>query len=151
LEYRTDLFETGTITRLLANFQTLLQGLVQDPQARLSDLPLLTDAEREQTLVQWNTTQADYPQEMTLHQLIVQQVEQTPDSGALVFEEEVLTYAELNRRANQLAHHLQRLGVSPQILVGICLSRSIEMVIALLAVLKAGGAYVPLDPELPQE
>jgi natural product biosynthesis luciferase-like monooxygenase protein/amino acid adenylation domain-containing protein len=151
LEYNTDLFEADTITRMLAHFQTLLEGVIQSPQAHISDLPLLTEAEQEQLLVRWNATQADYLQRMTLSQLFEQQVEQTPDATALVFEDKVLTYAELNRRANKLAHYLHALGVGPEVLVGIALVRSVEMVIALLAVLKAGGAYVPLDPAFPQQ
>ena len=151
LEYNTDLFEAQTIRRLLGHWQTLLEGIVQSPQAHLSDLPLLTAAQREQLLVQWNATQADYPQGVCVHQLFEQQVERTPDAVALVFEDQLLTYTELNRRANQLAHHLQGLGVGPEMLVGICMQRSIDMIIGLLAVLKAGGAYVPLDPTYPKE
>jgi amino acid adenylation domain-containing protein len=151
LEYNTDLFEQAFITRLLAHFQTLLQGIVQDPQARLSDLPLLTEEEQEQLLVQWNATQADYPQDLCLHQLIEQQVKETPERIAVVFEEQQLTYHELNGLANQLAHRLMKEGIGPDRLVGVCIERSLELVIALLAVLKAGGAYVPLDPNYPQE
>ena len=157
LEYSTDLFEASTITRLLANFQTLLQGIVDNAQMRLSDLPLLSSAERGQVLVQWNATESDYPQDLCVHQLFEQQVQRTPDAVALVFQDETLSYTELNRRANQLAHHLHHLSharvlsSASEILVGICMQRSIEMIVGLLAVLKVGGAYVPMDPELPQE
>ncbi len=151
LEYSTDLFEEAFITRMLAHFQTLLQGIVDNPQARLSSLPLLTQEEQEQLLVQWNATMMDKPEQVCVHQLIAQQAEQTPDAIALVFEDEELTYAELNRRANQLANFLQRLGVGPEVLVGVSLPRSIEMVVGCLSVLKAGGAYVPLDPSYPEE
>ena len=151
LEYNTDLFEAQTIRRLLGHWQTLLEGIVQSPQVRLSDLPLLAQREREQLLVQWNATQVDFAQDVCVHQLFEQQVERTPDAVALVFEDQLLSYAELNRRANQLAHYLQGLGVGPERLVGICMQRSLEMVVALLAVLKAGGAYVPLDPAYPAE
>jgi amino acid adenylation domain-containing protein len=150
-EYSTDLFEPDTIARMLANFQTLLEGIVQTPQAHLSDLPWMREAEREQLLVEWNATKIDYPQDLCVHQLFEQQVEPTPDAVALVFEDDVLTYHELNRRADQLAHSLQDLGIGPDDPVGICLQRCVEMPLAVLAVLKAGGAVVPIDPELPKE
>jgi aspartate racemase len=151
LEYNTDLFETATITRMLGHFQTLLEGIVANPEQRLSDLPLLTQAERHTLLVEWNDTQVDYPKDMCIHQLFEAQVERTPEAVAVVFESQQLTYRELNRRANQLAHHLRSLGVDPDTLVGICVERSLEMVVGLLGILKAGGAYVPLDPAYPQE
>src|SRR5436305_229947 len=159
LEYSTDLFEAASSTRMLSHFQTLLEGIVQNPQACLSDLPLLTEAEREQVLAQgtgptgqWNATQVDPTPDLCVHQLFEQQVEQTPESVALAFgEDHILTYTELNRRANQLAHHLQGLGIGPDNLVGISMERSVEMVVGLLGVLKAGGAYVPLDPTSPQQ
>ena len=132
-------------------FPDLLEGIVADPEQRLSDLPLLTAAERQQLLVEWNATQADYPRMPCIHQLFEAQVERTPDAVAVVFEDQQLTYRELNPRANQLAHHLRALGVGPEVLVGICMERSLEMVIGLLGILKAGGAYVPLDPAYPQE
>ncbi len=151
LEYNCDLFEPETITRLLLHWQTLLEGVVHNPQAHLSDLPLLTAVEQEQLLVEWNATLADYPSNLCVHQLFEQQVTRTPDAVALVFEQEQVTYQTLNQSANQLAHHLQELGVGPEVLVGICMDRSIEMVMAILGVLKAGGAYVPLDPGYPDE
>ncbi len=116
-----------------------------------TDLPILTEAERHQLLVEWNDTQADYPQNQCTHQLFEAQVERTPEAVAVVFEDQKLTYQELNSRANQLAHYLQALGVGPEVLVGICLERSLEMVVGLLGILKAGGAYVPLDPAYPSE
>ena len=149
--YNTDLFEAGTIARMLENFQTLLEAMVADPEQRLSDLPLLTETERQQLLVEWNGTKTDCPRDLCIHQLFEAQVERTPDAIAVVFEAEQLTYGELNRRANQLAHHLRALGVGPEVLVAICLERSLEMVIGLLGILKAGGAYVPLDPAYPKE
>jgi amino acid adenylation domain-containing protein len=151
LEYNTDLFETATITRMLGHFQTLLEGIVANPEQRLSDLPLLTQAERHTLLVEWNDTEVDYPKDICIHQLFEAQVERTPDAIAVVFEDKQLTYRELNRRANQLAHHLRSLGIGPEALVGICVERSLEMVVGLLGILKAGGAYVPLDPAYPQE
>ncbi|MEA5552712.1 amino acid adenylation domain-containing protein [Anabaena cylindrica UHCC 0172] len=150
VEYKTDLFDEQTIARFIAHFQTLLAGIVAHPEQCLSDLPLLTPGEYLQ-LQQWNQTQIDYPPNICIHQLFAQQVERTPDAVALVFENEQLTYRELNIKANQLAHHLQKLGVQPEILVGICVTRSLEMVIGILGILKAGGAYVPLDPTYPLE
>ncbi|BAY48984.1 peptide synthetase [Scytonema sp. HK-05] len=145
-----DHFDTATIDRMLGHLKTLLEGMVANPQKRLKELSLLTEAER-QLLVDWNDTQADYPQDQCIHELFEAQVERSPDAIAVIFEDQQLTYRELNTKANQLAHHLQTLGVAPEVLVGICVERSLEMVIALLGILKAGGAYVPLDPAYPQE
>ncbi|MBD1806833.1 amino acid adenylation domain-containing protein [Microcoleus sp. FACHB-SPT15] len=150
-EYNTDLFEAATITRMLGHFQNLLLGIVSNPDQRLSDLPLLSEAERHQLLVAWNDTQAEYPTDLCIHQLFEAQVERTPNAIAVVFENQQLTYQELNNRANQLAHYLKQLGVKPEVLVGLCVERSLEMVIGLLAIQKAGGAYVPLDPSYPKE
>jgi amino acid adenylation domain-containing protein len=136
---------------MLGNFQTLLEGIVANPQQRLSDLPLLTAAEQHQLLVEWNNTTKEYPQDKCIHQLFEAQVEQAPNAVAVVFEGEQLTYRELNARANQLANYLQVLGVGPEVLVGICVERSLEMLVGLLGILKAGGAYVPLDPAYPLE
>ncbi|PLZ98350.1 non-ribosomal peptide synthetase, partial [Fischerella thermalis CCMEE 5268] len=144
-------FEHDTIARMLGHLQTLLLGMVANPQQRLGELPLLTATERYQLLEEWNNTQVDYPQDQCIHQLFEAQVEKTPDAVAVVFEHQQLTYWELNAKANQLAHYLQKLGVKPEVLVGICVERSLEMIIALLAILKAGGAYIPLDPIFPQE
>ena len=150
IEYSTDLFEATTIARMAGHFQTLLEGIVADPEQCLSTLPLLTASERHRLLVEWNNTAADYPQDKCIHELFEAQVEWTPDAMAVVFEGEHLTYRELNRRANQLAHYLRRLGVGSNTLVGICMECSLEMMVGLLGILKAGGAYVPLDPAYPQ-
>jgi amino acid adenylation domain-containing protein/non-ribosomal peptide synthase protein (TIGR01720 family) len=150
-KYNTDLFDAATIARMEEHFRTLLEAIINNPEQRLSELPLLTPAERDQLLVEWNKTQVDYPQNQCIHQLFEAQVERTPDAIALVFENQELTYRELNHRANQLAHYLQKLGVAPETLVGICVERSVEMVVGLLGVLKAGGAYVPLDPAYPKK
>ncbi|MCC5666157.1 amino acid adenylation domain-containing protein [Nostoc sp. CHAB 5784] len=150
-EYNTDLFNADTVARMLGHFKTLLESIVSDPQQRISDLQLLTPSELEQLLVEWNDTKTDYPQEKCIHQLFEAQVEKTPDAVAVVFENQQLTYRELNNRANQLAHYLQKLGVKPEELVAICVERSLEMVVGLLGILKAGGAYIPLDPAYPQE
>ncbi|MEG4595033.1 amino acid adenylation domain-containing protein [Microcoleus sp. F8_C2] len=149
--YNTDLFEATTIERMAGHFQTLLEGIVANPKQKIAELPLLTPADRHQLLIEWNNTRAEYPQDKCIHQLFGEQVRLTPDAIAVVFEGEQLTYRELNAKANQLAHYLQRLGVGPEVLVGICVERSLEMVIGLLGVLKAGGAYVPIDPAYPSE
>ncbi len=151
LEYNPDLFESATIARMFGHFQVLLEGIIANPDQRISDLPLLTEEETHQLLVGWNDTRADYPRDKCIHQLFETQVEKTPDAVAVVFEDQQLTYRELNNRANQLAHYLHKLGVGPEVLVGICVERSIEMIVGLLGILKAGGAYVPLDPSYPNE
>jgi amino acid adenylation domain-containing protein len=150
-EYNQDLFTGETISRMSQQFQTLLAGIVAHPEQSVSQLPLLTEAQRHQVLVEWNNTQTDYPQDKCIHQLFEQQIEITPDAVAVVFDEQHLTYRELNNRANQLAHYLQTLGVKPESLVGICVERSLDMIVGLLAILKAGGAYVPIDPTYPTE
>ncbi|MGH7473577.1 MAG: non-ribosomal peptide synthetase, partial [Candidatus Methylomirabilales bacterium] len=137
--------------RLGVHFQNLLRGMVEDPGQRLGELPLLSEAEREQLLVGWNATRVDYPLDSCLHNLFEAQVERSPEAVAVGFENEQLTYQELNRRANQLAHHLRQRGVGPEVLVGVFMERSLEMVIGLYGILKAGGAYVPIDPEYPAE
>ena len=139
-EYSTDLFDAATIDRMIGHWQTMLEGIVADPEQRISELPFLTEAERHQLLVEWNATQTEYPRDRCIHQLFEAQVEQTPDALAVVFEDVQLTYRELNRRANQLAHYLRKLGVGPEILVGLCIERSLEMVVGILGILKAGGS-----------
>jgi amino acid adenylation domain-containing protein len=150
-EYSTDLFEATTIERMVGHFETLLEGIVANPNESIAALPILTEAERQQLLVEWNQTQTDYPHDKCIHQLFEEQVKCTPDAIAVVFKDQHLTYQELNNRANQLAHYLQSLGVGPEVIVGICVERSFEMVVGLLGILKAGGSYVPLDPAYPQE
>ena len=150
LEYNTDLFERATIKRLSGHLQTLLTGIVDNPNTPIHELPLLTKVEQQQLLA-WNDTATDYPQDLCIHQLFEAQVDTTPEAIAVVFEDQQLTYRELNTKANQLAHYLQTLGVKPEVLVGICVERSIEMVIGLFGIIKAGGAYVPLDPAYPTE
>ncbi|HEY0078606.1 MAG TPA: amino acid adenylation domain-containing protein, partial [Pyrinomonadaceae bacterium] len=149
--YGTELFEPATIERMAGHFRTLLESVARDAETPLQDLPLLTSEERRRILFDWNETATPYPSTFCLHQLFERQVESTPDSVALIYEDAELTYAEVNRRANRLAHHLQSLGVRPETRVGILLERGVEMVLGVLAVLKAGGAYVPLDPQYPQE
>ncbi|MEG4344556.1 amino acid adenylation domain-containing protein [Microcoleus sp. A003_D6] len=149
-EYSTDLFNADTIERMVGHFQTLLEAIVANPEQKIGELPILTQLERQQ-LATWNDTATDYPKDACIHQLFEEQVERSPDAIALVFEDQQLTYQELNQRANQLAHHLHNLGVGAEVLVGICVERSLEMVVGLLGILKAGGAYVPLDPAYPAE
>lgn len=150
-DYNTDLFDAATISRILGYFQTLVKGVITHPEQSLFELPLLSEAEKHQLLVEWNNTQVNYPQDKCIHQLFEVQTERTPEAVAVIFEDQQLNYRELNARANQLAHHLQALEVRPEILVGICVERSIDMVVGLLGILKAGGAYVPLVPTYPQE
>ncbi|VXD10569.1 Non-ribosomal peptide synthase involved in Hassallidin biosynthesis [Planktothrix serta PCC 8927] len=150
-EYRSDLFDEATINRMVGHFETLLENIVASPKQPITELTLLTEVEQHQLLVKWNDTQIEYPQDKCIHQLFEAQVEQTPDAVAVVYETERLTYRELNRRSNQLAHYLQSLDVTTDTLVGLCVDRSIEMIVGLLGILKAGGAYVPLDPEYPED
>jgi amino acid adenylation domain-containing protein len=149
--YNPDLFAKSTIERMMAHFEMLLESVVTNPEQHLSELALLTAEEREQTLVDWNDTAVEYPREKLLHQLFEEQVTRTPEAVVIAYEGEQLSYRELNERANHLAHYLQSLGVGPEVLVGICVERSIEMMVGLLGILKAGGAYVPIDPTYPPE
>jgi amino acid adenylation domain-containing protein len=149
--YNTEAFNQETITRMLGQLTTLIKGIVSDCHCPIAQLPLLSPEEKHQLLVEWNNTQTDYPQDKCFHQLFAEKVEENPEAIAVVYENQQLTYQQLNQRANQLANYLQKLGVKPETLVGICVERSLEMVIGLLGILKAGGAYVPLDPNYPQE
>lgn len=151
IEYNTDLFDAATISRMRGHFHNLVEGIIANPEQRLSDLPMLTDAEKQQLLVDWNDTTKDYTHDKCIHELFESQVERSPDAAAVIFQNHELTYRELNRRANQLAHYLRKLGVGPEVIVGICMERSIEMVLGLLAILKAGGAYMPIDPDYPKD
>ncbi len=150
IAYSTDLFDRDRISRLIGHFQTLLEGIVANPNTRLSDLPLLTAAEHQQ-LVEWNQTDADCTSDRGFHHIFEAQVRQTPDAIALVSEPRSLTYGELNQQANHLAQTLRQMGVRPDSLVGLCVDRSADMVIGILGILKAGGAYVPLDPNYPSD
>ncbi len=151
MEYNIDLFDAATINRMLIHLQTLMEGVATHPEQQISQLPLLTAAERQQLLFEWNATGVDYPQDRCVHHLFEAQAEQQPEALAITFEDQHLSYRELNRRANKVAHYLQRRGVGPEVIVGICVERSLEMIIGVLGVLKAGGAYLPIDPTYPQE
>ena len=150
ITYATDLFDRGTIARISGHLERVLEQVTGDPTLRLSELRLLDEDER-QLLEAWSGTDAPYPADACIHQLVAEQAARTPDAVAIVHERDALTYAELDARANRLAHHLRRLGVGPEARVGICHPRGVEMVVSILAVLKAGGAYVPLDPAYPPE
>ena len=149
-EYDVDLFDSARIARMVDHFQVLLEGIVADPGRKISELPLLTAAERDQILVEWNQT-TNIQEDRFVHELFAQQVEKTPTAVAVEFGETKLTYRELNERANQLAHYLRTAGVGPDVLVGVCIERSAELVVALLGILKAGAAYLPLETEYPSE
>ncbi len=151
IEYNTDLFDAETIERLLRHWEELLGGIVANPDARLSALPLLSAAERRQLVEEWNGTGVAYPENRCLHDLIAAQAARTPGAVAVAAEGRALTYGELERRANQVAHGLRKRGVGPEVLVGIAMERSLELLVGVLGILKAGGAYVPIDPEYPAE
>ncbi|MBW4630833.1 MAG: amino acid adenylation domain-containing protein [Iphinoe sp. HA4291-MV1] len=149
--YDSNLFCAKDIETLAEQFNKLVESAVKNPEAAISELEILSDRHLRQLLVEFNQTQADYPQNKCIHKLFEEQAEQTPNNIAVIFSDEKLTYRELNQSANQIAHYLQRLGVKPDVLVGICVERSLEMIVGILGILKAGGAYVPLDPAYPKE
>ncbi len=144
-------FDKAAVNRMAGHLKTLLESMAENPHRTLSELPMLTDAERQEILVKWNETGKDYPQDKLIHQVFETQAEKTPDAIAVVFEGQTLTYRELNERASQLAHYLKSLGVGPEKMVGIAVERSLEMIVGLYGILKAGGAYVPLDPTYPPD
>jgi amino acid adenylation domain-containing protein len=150
LVYASDLFDVETVQRMVERLGAMLEEAVRSPDAPVSDWPLLT-AEESRLLTQWNATEAPYPQAACIHELFEAQVDRTPDALAVVFEDEAVTYDELDRRANGYASLLRAQGVGPEARVGLCLPRSVELIVAILGVLKAGGAYVPLDPSYPRE
>jgi len=147
--YAADLFDEATIARLAGHWRSLLEAMAVTPARRISELPMLSQRERQQLLVEWNQTAAEYPRDACIHDLFAAQAERTPQAIAVRSGDRQLTYRELEQRSNQLAHHLRGLGVGPDLLVGICVERSLEMVVGLLGILKAGGAYVPIDPAYP--
>ena len=151
LEYNTDLFDRGTMERMARHWERLLEGVVKEAGMRIGELEILSKEERRQILEEWNGSVVEYPKEKCVHELFEEQAGRTPDAIALVFEGQQLSYRELNERANRLAHYLRKRGVGPEVRVGICVERGLEMVVGLLGILKAGGAYVPLDPQYPKE
>jgi amino acid adenylation domain-containing protein len=150
-EYNTDIFTSHTIKRMLSHFQVLLEEIVANPQVNVCNLPLLKEEEKKQILVDWNNNKVINFKEQCVHQLFEEQVIKTPEDIAVVFGEEKLTYQELNEKANQLANYLRKLGVKPDVLVGFCLERSLDMIVGVLGILKAGGAYVPIDLNYPSD
>ncbi|WP_437982708.1 amino acid adenylation domain-containing protein [Sorangium sp. So ce117] len=150
-EYNTDLFDGATVARMTRHLLALLEGFVAAPEIRLADLPMMDAAERRQVLAGWNATERATPDERRVHELFEAQAERAPDAAAVIFDEERLSYRELNERANQVAHALRKRGVRPDVLVAIAAERSVELVVGLLGILKAGGAYVPIDPEYPAD
>ncbi|MGA9768569.1 MAG: amino acid adenylation domain-containing protein, partial [Blastocatellia bacterium] len=151
MQYSTSLYEAATIRRMLRQYEMVLRAAPLYPDTPLFDLPVLTEEELQQVILEWNDTRADYPQSTCLHHLVEAQVERAPDAVALSSEEGQFSYLELNRRANQLAHFIRELGAGPDVFIGACFERSANLVISLLAILKAGAAYVPLDPEYPEQ
>ena len=151
IDYNADLFDRSTVERMQQNFCNLLQGIVANPELRISELPLLGDAERHQLVVEFNDTHAGFRQDLCLHELFEHQALRTPQATAAVFGDERISYRELNVRAEALAAHLRREGVSPDVLVGLCSDRSVSLLVGILGILKAGGAYVPLDSAYPRE
>src|SRR5262249_7668067 len=144
-------FDAMTIRRMAGHFEQLLKAAVANPDEQVSRLRFLTDTERDRVLLEWNDTRRDYDRNRPLHLAFAAQAQLTPDARAVRFEQHELTYKELNQRANQVGRYLQKLGVGPEVMAGIFLERSTEMLVALLGILKAGGTYVPLDPASPAE
>ncbi|MGC4097998.1 MAG: amino acid adenylation domain-containing protein [Nitrospira sp.] len=151
IEYNADVFDAATIERLITHYLRLLEAIVENPATPVGELAMLNMAERQQLLVEWNATATNYPALQTIQELFEEQVEQSPDAVAVMYEDEQLTYRELNARANQLARHLRAIGIGADMLVGLCMDRSLAMIVGLLGILKAGGGYVPLDPTYPPE
>ena len=151
IEYNTDLFKPDTISRIIKYYLKVLETITENNEINISDIELIDDEEKHKLLVEWNDTKSDYPQDKCIHQLFEEQVEKTPDNIAVIFEDKQLTYRELNEKANQLAHYLRNIGVARNQIVGLCLERSLEMIISLLGILKTGCTYIPLEPEYPEE
>ncbi|MFP5264067.1 MAG: amino acid adenylation domain-containing protein, partial [Blastocatellia bacterium] len=151
VEYSTDLFDEATILRMAGHFERLLDGFVEDPHRKIGEIDILSEQERRQLFAEWNATSRDYPKDAFIHQMFERQALLTPNNVAAIFGEHQISYQELNEKANQLAHYLITRRAGPDVPVGICVNRSIEMIVGLLGVLKAGGAYIPLDPTCPDQ
>ncbi len=151
INYDSTCFDKRTIVRMMLHLQTLLDKIVLKHEQQISEITILSEEESQQLIIEWNDTETTYFHGNCIHEWFEEQVERTPDAIALIFEEQQLSYRDLSRRSNQLAHYLQSLGIGPEIPVGLCLKRSVEMIIGLLGILKAGGVYIPLDPEYPEE
>ncbi|MBD3184086.1 amino acid adenylation domain-containing protein [Candidatus Poribacteria bacterium] len=151
LEFNTDLFDSDTIVRMTGHFKNLLQSIAANPEQRVSEIPILTEAERQQVLTEWNNIETVYPKDTCIHSLFEKRMKDDPNAIVLTYQDQQVTYSQLNEKANQLAHYLVSLGVGPEVLVGMYIERSIDMVTAILAILKAGGAYVPMDPVYPPD
>ena len=150
-QYNTDLFDAATIERMAGHFQTLLESVAENPTQRIGDIALLSEEQRRHLLFDWNRTEHEYPRDACIHRLFEAQAERTPDAPAVVCGDRKLTYRQLNANANRLAHYLRRQGVGPDVLVGVCVERSLEMLVGIIGILKAGGAYLPIDPAYPKE
>jgi non-ribosomal peptide synthetase component F len=150
-EYAIDLFDRTTIERLAGHMRVLLEGIAADPAARIGELPVLSAAERLQLVQGWNATASDYPRDKCAHELFVEQAAKTPNAVAAVYEGQQLSYGDLDHRSNQFAHYLRSIGVGSEVVVGLCVERSLDMLVGLVGILKAGGAYLPLDPSYPKE
>ena len=151
LEYASDLFEASTVERMASHLAMTLEAATRTPEQGVGELPLLTEGEQRQLLVTWNSTSADHARDKCVHGLVAEQAARRPEAVAVIFADSRVSYGELERRSNQLAHYLRGLGVGPEVVVGLCVERSIEMVVGLLGIVKAGGAYLPLDPTYPEE
>ncbi len=149
-ESNAGLFESDTIERMLGHFENLLKGIAAHPEEKISELPMLTETERQQLLIEWNQTQTDFPRDQSIHHLFEQQAASSNDAVAIISGDQQLSYRELNASANRLAHYLRRRGVKPDTRVGVCMHRSAQLIVSILGILKAGGAYVPLDPDYPE-
>jgi amino acid adenylation domain-containing protein len=151
VDYDRALFDDAGMEAMLGHYRTLLEGMASDPGSTIGDLPMLTEKERRSILVEWNETESDFPRDETIHGIFETRAAETPDAPAVSLGETTLTYAELNMRANNLAHRLMKLGIGPDVPVAVCMSRSPDLIVALIGILKAGGAYVPMDPSYPRE
>src|SRR5262249_24323385 len=151
MAFNRDLFERATIQRMLKHFEKMLEEVATDPGVRISEIEFLSATERDQLLIEWNNTTSDSPSDKCIHQLFEEQAAKRPEAVAIADGDREITYQELNATANKLAHYLRQYGLSSDLRAGICIERSLDTIVGLLAILKAGGVYVPLDPDYPLE